>query len=147
MSDEPETSPSPFTTNFDTAEPAGRQPVVYPLGPNLLQLMGTPMELFDDGFRAVDPATGQPRGDLRGMIQGTWAAASVSAIDQAQITHQQNCRITALERVLEKHRPDIHEEYLAERELVQSELLEQAKEAMQSHPTPHEAPDESTPGD
>ena len=145
--DSKQTLPSPFLTNVDEGEPEPRQPVMYPLGPNLLQLAGNPMELFDAGFRAVDPETGEPRGDLRAMILGMWAAASVSAIDQAQITHTHNCRLSAMERVLLKHHPEIHEEYLAEVDIVQKELLEEAKKAMEFHPEPSQAPDDTVRGD
>ena len=99
--------------------------VAYPLGPNILALPGTPEQLFRDGFGVVD-ANGQFH--IPSAMIGLWASASAAYVERAQHAHNLECRIAAMERLLKKHRPDLHEEYIAEFALVQKETQERARQ-------------------
>lgn len=114
--------------------------IAYPLGPSVLTLAGDPMQLFQEGFHATDPKTGQAAGNLSKMLQATWAAASASAIEQATHAHQLECRLGAMERMLKRHRPDLHEEYLKEVVVVRDEMMAAAQAQFGQQPAPDEGP-------
>lgn len=113
--------------------------IEYPIGPNVLSLQGNPMELFAQGFHATDQAG---RANVARMVLGTWASTSVTfgmmgqhidALD-GHASHLE-CRIGAMERLLKRHNPDLHAEYLKEVAAVRDEMMQQA-EQQQAAPPP-----------
>ena len=115
----------------------------YPIGPNVLSLQGDPVEMFAQGFQATDPKTGRAGGSLPHMVLATWASTSVTFAVMGQHINALDghsshleCRIGAMERLLKRHNPDLHAEYLKEVAAVRDEMTQQAKAMQQAEQPP-----------
>jgi len=71
---------------------------VYPLGGEAFTSEMSPSELFDAGFKAVDPRTGRRAGNLPRMVMATWAAASTELQQIHKFMSEVEVRLSALER-------------------------------------------------
>jgi hypothetical protein len=101
---------------------------VYPIGTASLTLAGKP-ETFLASAIGFD-AQGKQVMNPPVFALATWASASVAFDEQAVRTQQVEARLLAMERVLEKHQPDIHDAYVRELAAVKKEQADAAIKAV-----------------